>query len=157
MPGSSQKPSAGTSIRLLIIDDSNERITTLRQWLPADVHAVSTTSAGRALKILDLDPGTVYAGILLDHDLGQQVVADAEHGLTGLDVARRISLRIAPDIPILVHSMSWQGGSAVQQLLEAAGFSATRIRFAELTRERLLDWLEDVRAEWQLRSVNGPD
>jgi len=157
MPGSPLNPSEGTSIRLLIIDDSNERITTLHQWLPGDVRAVSATSAGRALKILDLDPGTVYAGILLDHDLGQQVVADAEHGLTGLDVARRISLRIAPDVPILVHSMSWQGGSAMQQLLEAAGFAVTRIRFEELTRERLLHWLEDVRAEWQFRSVNGTD
>ena len=142
-------------LRLLIIDDSNERITTLRQWLPVDVHAVSATSAGRALKILDLDPGSVYDGILLDHDLGQQVVSDTEHGLTGLDVARRIVQRIARDTPVLVHSMSFTGGSSMQQLLEATGFSVTRIRFTELTRERLLDWLEDVRAEWQLRSANG--
>jgi CheY-like chemotaxis protein len=139
-------------LRLLIIDDSNERIATLRSWLPVDVHPVIATSPGRALKVVDLDPGTVYAGILLDHDLGQQVVSDAEHGLTGLDVARRIALRISPDVPILVHSMSHQGGSAMQQLLESAGFSTTRIRFAELSRERLLDWLEDVRAEQQLRS-----
>ena len=139
-------------LRLLIIDDSNERIATLRSWLPDDVHPVVATSPGRALKVLDLDPGTVYAGILLDHDLGQQVVSDAEHGLTGLDVARRIALRISPDVPILVHSMSHQGASAMQQLLESAGFSATCIRFAELTRERLLDWLEDVRAEWQYRT-----
>ena len=148
---------ANKVLRLLIIDDSNERLTTLRQWLPADIHAVSATSAGRALKILDLDPGTVYAGILLDHDLGQQVVADAEHGLTGLDVARRIVQRIAQDTPVLVHSMSFAGGSSMQRLLEAAGFAVTRIRFEELTRERLLDWLEDVRAEWQFRSVNGTD
>ena len=106
------------------------------------------------MKILDLDPGAVCAGILLDHDLGQQVVNDAEHGLTGLDVARRIALRIAPDIPILVHSMSWAGGSAMQQALEGAGFAVTRIRFEELTRERLLDWLEDVRAEWACRAGN---
>lgn len=139
-------------LRLLIIDDSNERIATLRSWLPVDVHPVIATSPGRALKVVDLDPGTVYAGILLDHDLGQQVVSDAEHGLTGLDVARRIALRISPDVPILVHSMSHQGGSAMQQLLESAGFSTTRIRFAELSRERLLDWLEDVRAEQQFRS-----
>jgi len=50
--------------------------------------------------------------------------------------------------------MSFAGGSSMQQLLEATGFSVTRIRFAELTRELLLDWLEDVRAEWQLRSAN---
>ena len=138
-------------LRLLIIDDSPRRIETLREWLPADLHLVFATSAGRALRMLDLDPGAVYAGILLDHDLGQQVVNDAEHGLTGLDVARRIALRTAPDIPILVHSMSWQGGSAMQQSLEAAGFTVTRIRFEELTRDRLLDWLEDVRAEWACR------
>jgi CheY-like chemotaxis protein len=152
MPGSPQDPSEGTPIRLLIIDDSNERIATLRQWLPADVHVVSATSAGRALKILDLDHGTVYAGILLDHDLGQQVVAEAEHGLTGLHVARRIVQRIARDAPVLVHSMSLAGGSSMQHLLEAAGFAVTRIRFEELTRERLLDWLEDVRAEWAARA-----
>lgn len=65
-------------LRLLIIDDSNERIATLRSWLPDDVQPVVATSPGRALKVLDLDPGTVYAGILLDHDLGQQVVSDTE-------------------------------------------------------------------------------
>ena len=139
-------------IRLLIIDDSDARIDTFKQWLPGDVHPVFATSAGRALKMIDLDPGAVYAGILLDHDLGQQVVNDAEHGLTGLDVARRIALRIAPDVPILVHSMSHHGGSAMQQALDAAGFTVTRIRFEELTRSRLLDWLEDVRAECQFRA-----
>jgi hypothetical protein len=88
----------------------------------------------------------------LDHDLGQQVISDAEHGLTGLDVARRVAHRISPDVPILVHSMSYQGGTAMQRFLETAGFSVTRIRFEELTRERLLEWLEDVRAEQQFRS-----
>jgi CheY-like chemotaxis protein len=141
-------------LRLLIIDDSNERLATLRSWLPDDVHPVIATSPGRALKILDLDPGTVYAGILLDHDLGQQVVSGAEHGLTGLDVARRIAHRVAPDIPILVHSMSHHGGTAMQQLLESAGFSVTRIRFEELSLVRLRDWLEDVRAEYLLRSAD---
>jgi len=139
-------------LRLLVIDDSNERIATLCAWLPKDVHSVIATSPGRALKVLDLDPGAVYAGILLDHDLGQQVVSDAEHGLTGLDVARRVVHRISPDVPILVHSMSHHGGAAMQQLLEAAGFSVTRIRFEELTRERLHHWLDDVRAEQQFRS-----
>ena len=144
-------------LRLLIIDDSQRRIEMLREWLPGDVHPVSVTSAGRALRMLDLDPGKVYAGILLDHDLGQQVVNDAEHGLTGRDVARRIALRVAPEIPVLVHSMNWLGSSAMQQALEAAGFSVTRIRFEELTRERLLDWLEDVRSEWQFRAGDGAE
>jgi len=67
----SERPSP--MLRLLIIDDSNERIATIRDWLPDDVHPVIAASPGRALKVLDLDPGTVYAGILLDHDLGQQV------------------------------------------------------------------------------------
>jgi len=141
-------------LRLLIIDDSDTRIDTLKQWLPGDVHAVVATSAGRALKMIDLDPGAVYSGILLDHDLGQQVVNDAEHGLTGLHVARRIALRINSDVPILVHSMSFQGGSAMQHVLEGAGFAVTRIRFEELTRERVLDWLQDVRAEWACRAGN---
>jgi CheY-like chemotaxis protein len=139
-------------LRLLIIDDSDTRIDTLKQWLPDDVHSVFATSAGRALKMIDLDPGAVYAGILLDHDLGQQVVNEAEYGLTGLHVARRIALHITPDVPILVHSMSFQGGSAMQQVLEGAGFAVARIRFEELTRERFLDWLEDVRAEWSVRN-----
>ena len=57
-------------LRLLIIDDSDTRIDTLKQWLPDDVHPVFATSAGRTLRMIDLDPGAVYAGILLDHDLG---------------------------------------------------------------------------------------
>ena len=139
-------------LRLLIIDDSPVRIDILRQWVPDDIHAVYTTSAGRAMKVLDLDPGTVYAGIMLDHDLGQQVAAEAEHDFTGMDVARRIVLRVPSDIPILVHSTSWSGAASMQHTLEAAGFPVNRIRFDDLTRERLLDWLEDVRAEWQYRT-----
>jgi CheY-like chemotaxis protein len=104
-------------LRLLIIDDSDTRIDTLKQWLPDDVHPVFATSAG-------------------------------------LDVARRIALRITPDVPILVHSMSYQGGSAMQQILDGAGFAVARIRFEELTRERFLEWLEDVRAEWTCRAGN---
>ena len=139
-------------LRILVIDDSPVRLGLLRQWMPDDVHAVYSTSAGRAMKLLDLDPGTVYAGIMLDHDLDQQVAVEAEHDFTGLDVARRIVLRIPPDIPVLVHSTNWSGAASMQHMLVAAGFAVTRIRFDDLTRERLLDWLEDVRAEWQYRT-----
>ena len=139
-------------LRILVIDDSPLRIDLLRQWMPDDVHAVYSTSAGRAMKLIDLDPGTVYAGIMLDHDLDQQVAVEAEHDFTGRDVARRIVLRIPRDVPVLVHSTNWSGAASMHHTLEAAGFAVTRIRFDDLTRERCLDWLQEVRAEWQYRT-----
>lgn len=78
--------------------------------------------------MIELDPGAVHPGFLLDHELGEQIP---------------------------VHSVNWQGGSAMQQAIEGTGLAVTRVRFFEVrTCARLLDWLEDARAAPACRAVN---
>ena len=78
-----------------------------------DVATVLTSSyrgakaeTGRALGILRRDPGRVYAGIVLDHDLQGQIASEADRFLTGQDVVRAILRYVSPDVPVLVHSMN---------------------------------------------------
>ena len=49
MPRRTQNAVATPVLRLLIIDDSDMRIDTFKQWLPDDVQPVFATTAGRAL------------------------------------------------------------------------------------------------------------
>ncbi len=64
--------------RLLIIEDDSDRIQLFQSWVPERVLTVVATSAGRALGILERDPGHVYGGILLDHDLEKQTITEAD-------------------------------------------------------------------------------
>ena len=73
----------GPFFRILIIEDDQERIKRLLSWMPADVRTVVTTSAGKAIGLLKRDRGNVYAGILLDHDLQEQVAAENDRYLSG--------------------------------------------------------------------------
>ena len=136
-------------MRLLVIEDNEERIELFRRWMPADILAVYAKSAGRAVRIIELDPGNVYAGILLDHDLCEQITLKEELGVNGLDVVRKIVRRISQDVPILVHSMNFGGGTSMRNMLESQGFAVTRVPFQFMNEEKLLGWIADVRAEWE--------
>ena len=76
--------------RLLIVEDSAERERLFREWIPDDFRVTFVKSAGRALKVLELDAGRVYAGILLDHDLDQAVAIESELQLSGRQVVERM-------------------------------------------------------------------
>ena len=114
------------SLRLLLVEDSAIREERIRQWLPPDVHMVWAKSAGAALGVLARDRGRTYAGLLLDHDLQQQIRGGADGDLTGQDVVLRVIEVIDKDVPILVHSMNDAGGPAMAGQLEHAGFAVTR-------------------------------
>jgi CheY-like chemotaxis protein len=144
-------------MRILLIEDNAERIGCFREWLPEDAHLVVAAGAGRALGILhrcrpdfrdrrrrSLD----YAGILLDHDLVERVVAAGEEEFSGTHVAGAIIERISVEVPILIHSMNFGRATAMQPRLERAGFWTTRIPMSLLTRDRFLGWLDQVRENW---------
>ena len=131
-------------------------IAVFKQWMPDDIGAVFVKSAGRAIRVIELDKGSVYAGICLDHDLDEQVVSQEEYGLNGVAVFLRLVRNIIRVVPILVHSMNFNGGTAMVRLLQAQGFSTTRIPFAKLEAGGFGTWLEDVRSEWELsKSCDG--
>jgi|GEM_PF-907452 len=144
-------------LRLLIVEDNADRIERFRSWLPADAHPVFATGAGRALGILrrcGRDPrdrrrrSLDYAGLLLDHDLVEQVAAEGEEGFSGSHVTAAVIERISVEVPILIHSMNLTRARAMQSRLEQAGFWVTRIPMSALNQDRLLAWLDEVRENW---------
>ena len=141
-------------IRILIIEDNEERIDLFKRWMPADVQAIFVKGAGRAVRVIELDKGSVYAGICLDHDLDEQVVAEGEYGVNGVEVVRRVVRNISRDVPILVHSMNFGGGTSMVRMLQAQGFSVTRTPFSQMEKDVFREWLEDVRAEWEFSRPN---
>ena len=142
-------------IRLLIIEDSEERIGLFRQWMPADIQALFVRSAGRAVRVLELDRGAVYAGICLDHDLNEQMLVREEREVNGVEVVRRLVRHISRDVPILVHSMNFGGATSMTRMLMAQGFSVTRIPFKNMHEGVFIDWIDEVRAEWQFSQTSN--
>jgi len=135
--------------RLLIIEDDHERERVLKSWLPPDVKTVVASSAGRAIGIIERDRGNIYAGILLDHDLQGRIATTTDHYLDGKDIVNVIVKHISKSVPILVHSMNVSQAPRMVERLEKDGFSVTRIPMANLTKERLREWIEDARAIWE--------
>jgi len=133
-------------IRLLIVEDSQYRIDAFEQWIPEDIVKVVARSAGAAVGILKRDKGRVYDGILLDHDL----VRINEQDLTdGKDVVQAMLNFTSSDVPVLVHSANESEAPRMVERLTNAGFSVTRIRFSDLSRERFAEWMEEVRDNFE--------
>lgn len=145
MPGKSGRTEF---CRLLVVEDSEDRIALFQEWIPEQFRATYVKSAGRALKVLQMDAGRVYAGILLDHDLDQSVVAESELQLGGRHVVKQLVRVIDIDVPVLIHSVNKLGARAMENSLLEHGFDVTRIPFYNLDRQRLVRWLEGVHEEW---------
>ena len=133
------------NIKLLIIEDDPVREERLRSWLRHGFSAVTAASAGRAIGILKRDRGSVYSGIVLDHDLEKRIATEADCTLNGNDVVDAIIIHVAKDVPILVHSVNLSQAPVMVARLDRAGFTVERIPMDVLTRKAFGDWLEYVR------------
>jgi CheY-like chemotaxis protein len=136
-------------LRLLIVEDDPNRAELLQSWLPQGVRMVVATSAGRALGLLSRDRGHVYAGILLDHDLQQQLATTSEQQFSGMDVAAAIVRYVSKDVPVLIHSMNLSQAPRMVTLLETAGFYVTRIPMEKLTPKDFTKWFQNVQTIWE--------
>ena len=134
--------------RILMIEDDEVRIQRVTDWLPTDLRLVVARSAGRAIATLRLDGPQTYAGIMLDHDLQQQIAAAAEAVLSGSDVVRVLIERIDHDVPVLVHSMNASRASSMVSRLKAVGFDVSCVPFESLAQAHFLAWIEHVRDLW---------
>ena len=137
-------------IRILLIEDDNNRVTNIKSWLPDDVRLVHAASAGRVLGILKRDSNQ-YAGIMLDHDLQTQAATTTDMEMSGSTVVTWIKEMVPTDVPILIHSMNFSRAPEMKRALETAGFSVTRIPMDMLDKELLLSWLNEVRDSWDDR------
>ena len=89
------------------------------------------------------------AGICLDNDLEKQPVTDSDLHLSGSALISAITLSMPRSTPVLIHSMNEQKPPQMERALNSGGFSVTRIRMVALTRENFLEWLQEVRDNWE--------
>jgi CheY-like chemotaxis protein len=141
--------------RVLLVEDSAARSELLRSWIPSAIRVVWAKSGGEAVGILRRDPPATYAGIMLDHDLGQQLRDPSGKQLTGADVARLIAERVPTDTPILVHSMNPARRGDILAILVDAGFEVTQIPMASLDANKLQVWLTTVESVHEERREDG--
>jgi CheY-like chemotaxis protein len=135
--------------RILLIEDSPERIVTFRRWLEGTGFVlIEASSGGRARGILRKGMTEGIAGLCLDHDLDQQPVTPTDF-LSTSGLMASIILSIPRTTPVLIHSMNAQKPPGMERQLNSEGFSVTRCRMAALTQERFNEWLEEVRDIWE--------
>lgn len=135
-------------MRLLMIEDNAARVERVRSWLPADCLLVVAVSAGKAMGILQRDRGYVYGAVMLDHDLGEQAMTEADLSLSGSDLVMTLIGCLSRDAHILVHSMNLSRAPGVARRLHNAGFQVARVPFDTLSREDFLSWLEIAHQDW---------
>jgi hypothetical protein len=134
-------------LRFMLIEDDPRRIETFRRWMPAGTSVIVARSAGLAMGMLRrLLPGEIK-GLMLDHDLQQQAITDADASLSGSHVVALVIAHVDCDVPALVHSQNVAGATVMRARLKLAGFSVTQVPMDQLTRERFLEWVEDAREE----------
>ena len=131
-------------LRILLVEDDNNRVKKFQSWLPDNVRLIHAGSAGRALGILQRDRD-VYAGIMLDHDLQIQIATERDFFLSGSNVVEWIIALVRPDIPVLVHSMNPAEAPLMVIRLNKAGFIVTRMPMSEMTEQQFAKWLDEVR------------
>lgn len=138
----------GLRPRILLIEDSAERIGKFREWLEGtEFVLIEASSGGRARGILRKGMTEGIAGVCLDHDLDQQPMTPTDFlSATGLMGAMELSL--PRSAPILIHSMNESKPPQMERRLASAGFSVTRCPMGNLTRERFREWLEEARDSW---------
>lgn len=134
--------------RILLVEDDQERANILMSYLPKHIRVVHASSAGKALGIVKVDhrnrqSTSPYCGIMLDHDLQEQIVCADEGQLSGMHVVDAIIGCVSRDVPILVHSMNPGEAPIMVKKLNSSGFRVTRMPMRELTREKLESWLEE--------------
>lgn len=142
-------------LRILIVEDDTSRVEKIRSWMPPDVVISNVTDTGVAMAQIKADRGRIYAGLMLDHDLQNQLKVESSAHLSSSDLINVIIHNIDRDVPIIVHSMNLAMAPVMVKRLYAAGFDVIRIPMVELTKEKLNEWVEYVREGWEASMEEG--
>ena len=138
--------------RLLLIEDDEARILWFRRWTQdSGFVLVEARSAGQALGFLSKGSNEAVAGLLLDHDLSDSPFVDNDLRMSTSDLMPKIVRGMDRRSPVLIHSHNATKPPHMQRMLETAGFTVTRARFAVLDALRMAAWLEEVRDCWEDR------
>ena len=142
-----------TVVRILLVEDSEVRASWFRMTAKGrrgDAARASVfrfvwaKAAGSAIGILKRDPGRVYAGILLDHDLMQQKITDHDAHYNGKDVVDAIIEHVDPSVPVWVHSANITEGPKMADRLRKAGFLVEQAVFSHREPLAYQRWLNQA-------------
>jgi CheY-like chemotaxis protein len=139
-------------VRVLIVEDDEERVSVFRRMLKhakklphdCEIRLVWAKNAGAAIGLLERDPGNVYAGIMLDHDLDRQNLTSWDGLFTGKDVVKKIINVVDKDTLMFVHSTNVTGGPKMRTTLEGAGFYTKLHPWGTIRLNMFRDWLLEV-------------
>lgn len=135
--------------RLLLIEDADHRIQTFTRWLQgSDFVLVVCRSGGQAKGMLTHGGAEVIAGVLLDHDLTDARITEADHHLSSTDVLPLLATRLHRWTPILIHSHNPVQAPKMHRALATAGMEVTQVPFSDLVSEAFDQWLMTVRDHW---------
>lgn len=134
--------------RILIIEDDPLRIARLIEWLPEGCRAVTAESTGKALGLLNLQYTSEYAGIVLDHDLQQQVITEQDLALSGSALINVIMTRVPVWVPILIQSVNVSKGPAMAMRLDKAGFTVDHVPMTRLKHQFYREWIIEALQLW---------
>lgn len=89
------------------------------------------------------------AGIMLDHDLTESTITEHDQNMSTTDVFSPITIKVRRETTILIHSHNPGQAPKMHRALDAARMSVTRMRFASSTERAFLEWLREVRDNWE--------
>lgn len=135
--------------RILIIEDDPLRISRLLEWLPKGCKAVIAESTGKALGLLNPQSISDYAGIVLDHDLQQQVYTEQDLSLSGSALINVIATRVPRWVPVLIQSVNVSKGPAMAKRLINAGFTVDHVPMSRLKQQYYCTWVSEALQLWQ--------
>ena len=133
-------------LKILMVESDISREIAMREWLDRDHDLkIKCTSIGNiVMSIIERDHEYAWHGIMLDYDL-DEFREDVSYK-SGWDVAKTIAKNTDKDVPIYIHSMNPDESQEMFEFFKDEGFtSVTKTTFAEITRERFLDWLQECR------------
>ena len=105
-------------MKIFILDDSLERINTLRSLLDQRYANAEITVAGTAKyakSVFDLNRD--FDLVFLDHDLGGRIYVNSEEEETGYQVAKHMLKRKVNSGQVIVHTMNIVGAQNICSLL----------------------------------------
>ncbi len=142
-------PSPNPLFRLLLVEDDDGRVEMFRSWVPPGVHIVWARSAGLAIGMIRRDRSVDYGGVLLDHDLQQQVITSGDRSLSGSNVALELIANKYFDVPVLVHSTNQVQRPRMVSQLDRAGFWVTHLPMYNMTQELFSAWVLEAKEIWE--------
>ncbi len=141
--------------RLLLVEDSVDRVEWFQTHLDPALRLLWTPDAGRAIGTIRRDRGAGWAGLLLDHDLTERCSTEQISG-SGTNVVDAVIRYVPRHLPVFVHSANVTKGPEMAARLAASGFDVTRATFASVSVPMFRDWQAEALESWEAYQDEEP-